>query len=91
MTPSKIVGTTAGYALFQDTNFSIYTYSPFQIDKQFTTSKWTLSPDQIFPQYEETAIVGIAGNTNFFYFIGLSNLSLPSNSIRMKKYDPVQG
>jgi hypothetical protein len=91
MTPSKVVGTTAGYVLFQDTDFSVYTYSPYQIDKQFTTSKWTLSADQVFPQYEDTAIVGITGNTNYFYFIGLSNLSVPSNSIRMKKYDPVQG
>jgi len=91
MTPSKVIGTTVGYALFQDTNFSIYTYSPYQSDKQFTNSKWTLSADQIFEPYEKTPIVGTTGNTNYFYFMGLSNISLPTNSIRIKKYDPVEG
>ena len=89
MTPSKVIGTTADYVLFQDTNFSIYTYSPFQVTKEFTNSKWTLSADQVFEQ--GIPIVGVSGNTTHFYFMGLTNLSSRSNPIRIKKYDPVQG
>lgn len=91
MTPSRVIGTLPDYVFFQDTNFTIYKYNPLQANRTFTTPVANLTGDTIFPNYENTALVGVAGNTANYYFLGFSNLGQTSNRLRLKKFSPKTG
>jgi hypothetical protein len=90
MTPTGVVGTVADYIMLQDTNFNIYQYDPNDIVYSFDTPNYTLSPDQIFPSYEQTSIVSVSGNSDYFYFLGLSNTG-SQFKLRLKRMDPTVG
>jgi hypothetical protein len=90
MTPTKAVN-VEGYTLLQDTNFNIYEVDPYTTSRSFIEPKWTLSADQIFTYFEGASLVSVAGNSRFFYFLGLSNDNNIQFVMKIKYYDPVIG
>jgi hypothetical protein len=90
LTPTSVVATVPNFVMLQDTNFNIYEYNPNDINYTFDIPNLTLSPDQIFPTYEQTSVVWVAGNTQFFYFLGLSNTG-SQFALRLKRIDPTVG
>lgn len=93
LTPTKVIASVADYLLLQDTNFNIYDYSLISPTRTFGEPTWTITPDQVFPTYEFTSLVGLAANTTHFYFMGFSNDggSNVNFALRMKRFDPTTG
>jgi hypothetical protein len=92
--PSYTIGTVKDYVLLQDNNVYIYDANGYQVDRIFGTPKWTLSIDEIFSLEDATSLVGIAGNSSYYYFLGFQNTYLTyneKNKLRLKRYDPSQG
>jgi hypothetical protein len=92
-TPTNTIATVPNFLMLQDTNFNIYTYDPLTITRQLSTPTWELSADQIYPSYENTALVAAGGNCNYYYFLGFSNSNdLNINfSLRIKRFSPISG
>jgi hypothetical protein len=93
MTPSRVIASVSNYIMLQDTNFAIYQYTPTQTQRALTTPLWTLTGDEIFPSYENTALVAASGNSSNYYFVGFSNSNFDNThfTLRIKRYSPVTG
>jgi hypothetical protein len=93
LTPSRVIATVSNFVMLQDTNFAIYSYSPTQTSRNLSTATWTLSADQLFPSYENTALVAASGNGSNYYFLGMSNSNFDNThfTLRIKTYNPTTG
>jgi hypothetical protein len=91
LTPTNVVATVSNYILMQDTNINIYNYEQLPTTRVFGDPAWQLSADQIFPPYELTPLMGISGNSTYFYFMGFSNDGAGFYSLRFKRYNPRLG
>ena len=87
-----------GYALIQDSVFNIVTYKIFTTVTDITNPdrnfklKGQITIQQIFPDEENTSLIGVSGTPTHFVFLGASNVPGQDYSqLRFKKYDPVQG
>ena len=87
-----------GYAIIQGPTFSMVTYKIYdkislstQPNRDFLY-KGQISPQQIFPDGENTSIIAVTGNSSRFIFLGSSNdIVSGSNKMRMKVYNPADG
>jgi hypothetical protein len=91
LTPTNIIANVSNYVMLQDTNFNFYKYDLLETNRTFETPTWTLSPDQVYPSYEFTSLVGIAANNSHVYFLGFSNDANVDFKLRMKRYHPYTG
>lgn len=87
-----------GYALIQSGVFTIVKYKIYTNISLYTLPARNLSmigqitPQQIFPDNENTILIGVSGTPTHFVFLGASNISGQNYSqLRFKKYDPIQG
>jgi hypothetical protein len=92
-TPTRVIASIPNFAMLQDTNYTIYSYQPTQTQRSFVVPDAMLSADQIFPSYENTALVAASGNSSNYYFVGFSNSNFDNTyfTIRIKIYNPATG
>jgi hypothetical protein len=90
-TPSIVIGTIPNFLLFQTSIVQIYSYDFMNPDRTIGSPLWTLTEDQIYPSYETTSLVAIAGNSSYYYFLGFSNYNNIYYRLRLKRYDPFIG
>jgi hypothetical protein len=86
--PTNVVATVCNYILFRNTNFYIYPYDINQQLRSFSQIPSILTPDQIYPSYENTSLVGVAGNSSGYIFLGFSNTGTSNVALRFKKFTP---
>lgn len=89
--PSAIYPSIPNYFVIQDTNYLIY---PIDIDSPYrvlSNPTWSISPDQIFPSYQFTSLVGTATNSSYVWFLGFSNYNNISNQLLVKRFNPNNG
>lgn len=91
LTPNNVVGNVKDFVLLQDTNFNIYSIDNFQPTRTFSNAIWTLTPDEIYPSYEQTFLGSIAANKDYYYFLGLNDNQMGQFNLRLKRYNPVSG
>jgi hypothetical protein len=93
LTPTLVLGTVSNYLLTQDTQYSVYSIQQNSPTRILSTPIWQVSADQIFPSYENTSLVGVAGNSSDYYFLGFSNSNAANTdfSLRMKRFSPTTG
>lgn len=87
-----------GYALIQSAVFSIVKYksytsvSDYSVPDRNFIFKGQITPQQIFPDGENTSLIAVSGTTTHFVFLGASNISGSNyTQLRFKKYDPIEG
>jgi hypothetical protein len=87
-----------GYALIQGSVFSIVKYKIYTAISADTNPTKTfefsgqISPDQIFPNHENTSLIGVSGTLTHFVFLGASNIPGETYSqLRFKEYEPIHG
>jgi hypothetical protein len=88
--PTNVVANVNEYILLQDTNFNIFKYIDLEKTLTLDVPTLQLAPDQIYAQYEYTALVAIAANTTAYYFLGLSNTGT-NLAFRLKQFNPELG
>lgn len=97
--PTSLVATCSNYLLLQNGNFAIASYNttdtfppgPPPPDNRNLNYVASLTVQQIFPDSENTALIGTTGTTSNFVFLGASNLDAVSYQLRFKIYDPFLG
>lgn len=89
--PTAAVATFSNYILLQDTNYNIYEFDPYTNIRTLTAPAWQLTPDQIYPSYEYTNLAASAGNSTYFWFLGLSNDDNLNFKLRLKRFNPNTG
>ena len=87
-----------GYALIQAAVFTIVKYKIYTSIGEYTVKNRDFSmvgqitPQQIFPDGENTSVIGVSGTPTHFVFLGASNIPGQNYSqLRFKKYEPIQG
>ena len=90
-----------GYALIQAAVFTLVKYKIFTeigpyTDRDPTIRKFSMvgqiTPQQIFPDGENTTLIAVSGTPTHFVFLGASNIPGQTYSqLRFKKYEPIQG
>jgi hypothetical protein len=90
LTPTQVVANASNSIMLQDTNYAFYSIDRTSPIRTLSTPTWVLSADDIYPTGEQTSIVGVAGNTYMYYFLGFSNYT-PNNIIRIKQFNPYTG
>jgi hypothetical protein len=83
--PSQIYADVSGVLMIQSTDFKFYSY-PINSQNRTFTYLFSLTVDDIFPAYENTLLVGAAGNSTSYAFLGFQ-LSGGQYQVRIKKYD----
>jgi len=91
LSPSLVIGTVKNYILFQDTNIQIYQYDLLDPVRTLREPTWSIAADQIYPSYENTSLVGITGNSSYYYFLGFENNFNINYTLRLKRYHPQIG
>jgi hypothetical protein len=86
--PTNVIATVCNYILFKDTSFYIYPYDINQNIRSFSQQPFILTPDEIYPSYENTALVGVAGNSSGYIFLGFSNTGTSNVRLRFKQFTP---
>ena len=84
--PTSLVASVPNYMMFYDTNFYIASYPQGSNQHSFSTIEYSLTVDQVFPSYESTALLAVAGNSSNYVFLGASN-----DILRFKTFDPRSG
>ncbi len=79
-----------GYAMIQESDFYIYTYSQSTSNHQFGASnlECILTESDIYDFYSGVSLVGATSNNNGFVFIGFAT-SGSNTTISIKKFNPV--
>lgn len=98
-TPSFIYASVPNYMLMQNGSFIITKYTTITNvtniteAQRFFTLKGQLTIQQIFPDNENTSLIGVSGTSSQYCFLGASNMpSSPGMSqLRFKLYDPDSG
>jgi hypothetical protein len=85
---NAMVTTVKDYIMTQTSVFQIWYYP--QTGRNLTLA-WDLTGDLVYPSEENTALLGIAGNTTEFVFLGAQSNSPTDLSLRFKKFNPVTG
>lgn len=87
-----------GYALIQGAVFTVVKYKIYTNISVYTVPDRNFSmigqitPQQIFPDNENTSLIAVSGTPSNFVFLGASNIPGHTYSqLRFKKYDPIQG
>lgn len=85
--PTRVLANVPQSLLLEDSVFSIYSYTPTQ-PRNLTGIPTVVSPDDLFPQNEQTSLLGVTGNLSAYFFAGLSNLDDVQGQLRLKSVDP---
>jgi hypothetical protein len=96
---TALCATVPNYVLQQGDIFVIDYYKRFKSitratpPERYFNQRSILTPQQIFPDYEDTKLIGYSGNSTYYCFLGASNLGTNCNSsqLRFKLYNPVTG
>ena len=88
-TPTQIFADVSGMMMVQSTDFKFYSY-PYNTINRLFSYQFSLEVDDIFPAYENTTLVGAAGNTTCYGFLGFL-VSGAAYQIRIKIYNVAQG
>jgi hypothetical protein len=67
--PSQIFADVSGVMMIQSTDFKFYSY-PYDTTNRTFTYLFSLTIDEIFPAAEATTLVGAAGNSTSYCFLG---------------------
>lgn len=67
--PSQIYADVSGVMMMQSTDFKFYSY-PYDVTSRSFTYLYSLTVDEIFPAAEATTLVGAAGNSTSYCFLG---------------------
>lgn len=91
--PTLAIGTVPNFLMLQDTQYSVYPISDTSPIRSLSTPIWQVTADQLFPGYENTSLVSVAGNSEYYYFLGFSNSNSDNTyfSLRMKRFSPTTG
>lgn len=90
--PTMVHGSIPNTLLLQNGIFNVATYSTITNvtgttnPYRQTTLKSQLTIQQIFPDFEQTSLIGVSGTTSNYVFLGASN-----GFLRFKVYNPYQG
>ena len=87
--PTQICADVSGVMMIQSTDFKFYSY-PYNSPNRTFTYLFTLTVDDIYPGVEATTLVGVAGNSTSYVFLGFQ-VSGGSYQVRIKKYDVALG
>jgi hypothetical protein len=87
--PTQMYADVSGVMMVQSTDFKFYSYPYNTVDRTFSF-QFSLEVDDIFPAYENTTLVGAAGNTTSYAFLGFQ-VSGSSFQIRIKIYNVAEG
>jgi hypothetical protein len=88
------------YALIQGTVFTVMKYRFHTSISEYTEKNpernfsliGQLTPQQIYPDNENTSLIGVSGTPTHFVFLGASNVpGQPYSQLRFKKYEPIEG
>jgi hypothetical protein len=83
--PTQICADVSGVMMIQSTDFKFYSY-PYNGTNRTFTYLYTLTVDDIYPVAEATTLVGVAGNSTAYAFLGFQVVG-GSYQVRIKKYD----
>uniref|UniRef100_A0A6C0DPD6 Uncharacterized protein n=1 Tax=viral metagenome TaxID=1070528 RepID=A0A6C0DPD6_9ZZZZ len=96
--PTYVYASVPGKMMLQNGNFVLtsYTYYTDVVQttppNRFFTTLGTLTGDQIYPSNEETSLIGVAGTSSSYVFLGASNLpGQPYKQLRFKLYNASTG
>lgn len=67
--PSQIYADVSGVMMVQSTDFKFYSY-PYDVTDRSFTYLFSMTIDEIFPPAEATTLVGAAGNSTSYCFLG---------------------
>jgi hypothetical protein len=82
--PSQIYADVSGTMMIQTTDFKFYSY-PYNTNNRTFTYLLTLTVDDIYPVAEATTLVGAAGNSTAYAFLGFQVVG-GSYQVRIKVY-----
>ena len=85
---NALIGNVANYIMTQNTNYQIWAYKQ---DLRTVSLSWNLTGDVIFPPDEQTSIIGVAGNSTDYVFLGAKPYTETSFVVRLKKFNPATG
>jgi len=99
ITPTYIHASVPNHMLFQGTTFAFTTYKTYNTTvsitdpaDRFFVYKEQLTPQQIYPDNENTALIAVSGNSKQYVFLGASNIpNSPKSQLRFKLYNPSIG
>ena len=80
--PSQIYADVSGVMMIQSTDFKFYSY-PYNTTSRTFTYLYTLTVDDIYPAFEATTLVGAAGNSTAYAFLGFQVVGA-SYQVRIK-------
>ena len=83
--PSQIYADVSGTMMIQSTDFKFYSY-PYDTTNRSFTYLFTLTVDDIYPAFEATTLVGAAGNSTSYAFLGFQVVGA-SYQVRIKVYN----
>lgn len=97
--PSFLVASIPNRMLFQNGNFAIASYTSYKTISNTTQPQRTfsnalisqLTVQQIYPDSENTSLIGVSGNTSEYCFLGASTISATLSQLRFKLYNPNTG
>jgi hypothetical protein len=83
--PSQIYADVSGVMMIQSTDFKFYSY-PYDTTNRTFTYMFNITIDEIFPASELTTLVGAAGNSTSYCFLGFKVVG-GSYQVVIKSYD----
>ena len=87
--PSQMYADVSGIMMIQSTDFKLYSYPLTGTNRTFTYL-FTMTVDDIYPVVEATTLVGAAGNSSSYAFLGFQVVGA-NFQVRIKKYDVALG
>ena len=87
--PGQMYADVSGTLLVQSTDFKFYSYPYDSVTRSFTY-QFSMTTDDIYPASENTTLVGVAGNSTCYAFLGFLVVGL-SFQVRIKVYNVGQG
>jgi hypothetical protein len=83
--PTQIYADVSGTMMIQSTDFKFYSY-PYNSTNRTFTYEFNLTVDSIYPPAEATTLVGAAGNSTCYAFLGFQVVGA-AYQVRIKLYD----
>ena len=83
--PTQIYADVSGTMMIQSTDFKFYSY-PYNSTNRTFTYEFNLTVDSIYPPAEATTLVGAAGNSTCYAFLGFQVVG-GAYQLRIKLYD----
>jgi hypothetical protein len=87
--PAQLYADVSGTMMIQSTDFKFYSYPYNSINRTFTYL-FTLTVDDVYPAVEATTLVGAAGNSTSYAFLGFQVVGA-SYQVRIKIYTVSSG